>query len=205
MKICSNMGPLAADRSEVDPHTHTFGMPMFPYMQAHREYGQAFEDFMTARRAATWSQWFDTFPAAERIAAMDLNSPSASAPAEVLLVDVAGGQGYWTQQFRRRLFPAEGAGAAAPPGRLIVQDQPHVLCDLSADGIETQAYDFFTPQPVRGARFYYFKQIIHNWGDEQGALILRNTAEAMDDKSTLLINDYVLPDQKAGLRAVYMV
>jgi hypothetical protein len=88
-----------------------------------------------------------------------------------------------------------------------VQDQPNVLCDLSADGIETQAYDFFTVQPICGARFYYFKQILHNWGDEHAILILRNTAEAMDPegRSTLLINDDVLPEEKVGLRVTYMV
>jgi hypothetical protein len=188
MKICSNMGPMAASASDMDPHVFTFGQSAFPYMAEHREYGQAFEDLMTARRSATWAKWYDIFPAKEKISGSEIG--------DVLLVDVAGGQGYWTQLFRQA-FPDV-------PGRLIVQDQPHVLTKL--DGIETQAYDFFTPQPVIGARFYYFKQILHNWGDEKGALILKNAAQAMEKgSSTLLIDDSVMPEQNADLRGTYMV
>lgn len=157
----------------------------------HKEYGQAFDDFMTARRAATWARWYEIFPAKQK-----LSSSSSGAAGDVLLVDVAGGQGYWSQQFRHA-FPHV-------PSRVIVQDQPHVIIDLA--DVETMAYDFFSPQPVLGARFYYFKQILHNWDDEKSALILKNTAVAMDkEKSTLLINDFVLPEEKVGLRAAYMV
>lgn len=199
MKISSNMGPLAEKGllETIDPHTYTFGMPMFPYMKTHRPYGQAFEDFMTGRRAMKWAKWFDIFPARERIAA----SGSGSHPeTDVLLVDVAGGQGFWTQQFREAMI----SGGGNVSGRLIVQDQPHVLRKL--EGIETMAYDFFTPQPVISARFYYFKQILHNWNDKKGAKILSRTAAAMGKGwSTLLINDFVLPEEKVGLRAAYLV
>ncbi|KAI1856443.1 hypothetical protein JX265_011690 [Neoarthrinium moseri] len=68
------------------------------------------------------------------------------------------------------------------PGRIIVQDQPHVMTKL--DGIDTMAHDIFTPQPISGGRLYYFKQIIHNWQDEQAVAILRNKAVTM--KSRLL-------------------
>lgn len=187
-KICSNMGPITAQGIETDPFTFTFGKSMFEYIGEHQEYGKAFDDFMTARRAATWERWFDTFPASEKVQSSDIG--------DVLLVDVAGGQGYWSQQFRRA-FPEL-------PGRIIVQDQPHVITKL--DDVETMPYDFFTPQPILGARFYYFKQILHNWDDEKSIAILKNTASAMDkDKSTLLINEYVLPEEKVGLRAAYMV
>jgi hypothetical protein len=182
------MGPIMAQGLDVDPHTFTFGKSMFEYTAENPEYGKAFDDFMTARREATWDKWFQIFPAKEKIQPAEIG--------EVLLVDVAGGQGYWSQQFRQA-FPEL-------PGRIIVQDQPHVITKL--DSVETMAYDFFTPQPIAGARIYYFKQILHNWDDEKSTLILKNTAAAMEKgKSTLLINDYVLPEEKVGLRAVYMV
>ncbi|KAI4594720.1 hypothetical protein KJ359_007523 [Pestalotiopsis sp. 9143b] len=187
LKICSNMGPIAAaSNGEVDAHNFTFGKSMFEYTAENPEYGKAFDDFMTARRAATWDKWFDIFPVREKVKPNDVS--------EVLLVDVAGGQGYWSQQFRQEFTEY--------PGRIIVQDQPHVITKL--DGIETMAYDFFTPQPIAGAKFYYFKQILHNWDDEKSKSILTNTAAAMNKDSTILINDYVLPEEKVGIRAVYM-
>ncbi|KAH8669004.1 putative O-methyltransferase [Xylariales sp. PMI_506] len=188
MKIGSNMGPIAKQGLDVDPSTYTFGKPMFGYLSEQREYGEAFDDFMTARKAAAgWSRWFETFPARDKIDPAGIR--------DVLLVDVAGGQGHWTQEFRNKHRDL--------PGRLIVQDQPHVIVPL--EGIESMVYDFFTPQPVIGARFYYFKQIIHNWHDEKAIQILKNTAAAMEDgHSTLLIDDYVLPEEKVGFRAASM-
>ncbi|KAI0167667.1 O-methyltransferase [Pestalotiopsis sp. NC0098] len=187
LKICSNMGPIAAaSNGEIDAHNFTFGKSMFEYTAENPEYGKAFDDFMTARRAATWDKWFDIFPVREKVKPNDVG--------DVLLVDVAGGQGYWSQQFRQEFTEY--------PGRIIVQDQPHVITKL--DGIETMAYDFFTPQPIEGAKFYYFKQILHNWDDEKSRSILTNTAAAMNKDSTILINDYVLPEEKVGIRAVYM-
>jgi hypothetical protein len=188
MKVCSNVGPLAGQRSSVIPFIYTFGKPIFDYLQEDREYGQAFEDLMTARRGSTWQKWYDVFPV------KDIVDPSEVG--DVLLVDVAGGQGYWTHLFKQ----------AHPqlPGRLIVQDQPHVLQKL--DGIETMSYDFFEPQPVTDARFYHLKQIIHDWDDEKSTVILKNIAEAMKKGySTLIVDDYVLPDEKVGLRAASMV
>ncbi|KAK6207292.1 hypothetical protein LQW54_007250 [Pestalotiopsis sp. IQ-011] len=182
-----NMGPIAAaGNGKIDAHNFTFGKSMFEYTAENPEYGKAFDDFMTARRAATWDKWFDIFPVREKVKPEDVG--------DVLLVDVAGGQGYWSQQFRQEFTEYSG--------RIIVQDQPHVITKL--DGIETMAYDFFTPQPIAGAKFYYFKQILHNWDDEKSKSILANTAAAMNKDSTILINDYVLPEEKVGIRAVYM-
>ncbi|KAF3013721.1 hypothetical protein E8E14_005703 [Neopestalotiopsis sp. 37M] len=188
LKLCSNMGPIAKshDFDEIDVPTLTFGKIMFKFMAENPEYNKAFDDFMAARRAATWDRWFDIFPVREHI--------KPSGVGDVLLVDIAGGQGYWSQQFHQEFKNY--------PGRIVVQDQPQVITKL--DDIETMAYDFFTPQPLIGAKMYYFKQILHNWDDEKSRAILKNTAAAMSKDSILLINDYVLPESNVGIRAVNM-
>lgn len=203
MRVCSHMGPMAKDSKlfqfptdgQLDPHTTAFGQDGFHYMGEHREYGQAFEDFMTARRAATWSQWFEIYPAGQELPKKSLKE----SPESILLVDVAGGQGYWTQRFQQ-------AFSKTLPGRLVVEDQPFVIENAKLEGVEKLSYDFFQPQPIKGARVYYFKQIMHNWSDASCQKILQNTVDAMEkDYSTVLINDYVLPEEKVGLRAASMV
>lgn len=119
---------------------------------------------------------------------------------DVLLVDIGGGLGYWAREFRKAM-PAQEY-----PGRVVVQDQPGIVNRIRADGIEAMAYDFFTPQPVVGGQFYLFKQIIHDWDDEKATQILRNTVDVMiQGQSTLLIDDYVLPEEKVGLQAACVV
>ena len=80
----------------------------------------------------------------------------------------------------------------------VVQENP-------PQGVECMAYDFFTPQPVKGARAYYFRNICHDWSDGHCERFLSNTAEAMEKGySRLLIDDYVLPDTGAPVRGSSM-
>lgn len=66
-------------------------------------------------------------------------------------------------------------------------------------------YDFFTPQPVAGARAYFLRDIMHNWSDAKCKSILQNITAAMDKNfSTLLIDQYVLPSTGADLRVAEM-
>lgn len=60
-------------------------------------------------------------------------------------------------------------------------------------------------QDFIGARAYFFRDVLHNWSDAKSAKILSRVVEAMDPEySTLLIDDYVLPDIDAELRAAEM-
>lgn len=203
MRVCSHVGPMVGNSTlqqfpeshQPSPITAAFGKPLFPFINENKVYRQAFDDFMTARRAEVHTQWFKTFPAADRFAETPLKQDSDA----VLLVDVGGGQGYWTQQFQQSL-------ANTIPGRLIVQDLPFVVRDAKTDGVETMEYDFMTPQPVKGARLYYFRTVMHDWGDKICRKILENTVEAMEKGySTLLINDFVLPERNVGWRAASCV
>jgi hypothetical protein len=50
----------------------------------------------------------------------------------------------------------------------------------------------------KGARVYYFKNIMHDWSDEKVRLIFRNLAAAMKPGySKIIMEEYILPDQDA--------
>lgn len=105
------------------------------------------------------------------------------------MVDVGGGMGYELLALHHRF--------AGLPGRLVLQELPETIDNIVGDtiGIEIMAYNFFDPQPVRGARVYYFHQVFHDWPDSDCRTILRNTASAMKrGHSILLIQENILPD-----------
>ncbi|KAL8931637.1 MAG: hypothetical protein Q9216_007133 [Gyalolechia sp. 2 TL-2023] len=133
--------------------------------------------------------FLDFFPAKEQVIdgyESELNKDG------VMFVDVGGARGDEAVEFRRR-FPSH-------PGRLILQDRADVLEHVPATyNLETQVHDFFTPQPIRGARVYYFRRILHDWNDALSLKILQNTAGAMaPGYSKVIINDIVMPRRGAG-------
>ena len=51
--------------------------------------------------------------------------------------------------------------------------------------------------PCKGARAYLFKAVCHDFTDHQCAEFLNNTTQAMNSTSSLLLDDWVLPDVEA--------
>ncbi|RYP35043.1 hypothetical protein DL768_011019 [Monosporascus sp. mg162] len=116
------------------------------------------------------------------------------ADGNVLLVDIAGGRGHDVQAFKNK-FPNQ-------KGRLVLEDLPAVIDDVKQldEDIERVKYDFFTPQPIVGARVYFFHFIMHDWSDEVCLEILAHTTAAMTKAySKLLLNEFILPDQGCPL------
>lgn len=66
---------------------------------------------------------------------------------DVLIVDVGGNKGHDLEEFKSKWPNA--------PGRLVLQDQPHVLVDIQSLGpaIEPMVHDFFTEQTLKGEFF----------------------------------------------------
>ncbi|KAJ5835419.1 Winged helix-turn-helix transcription repressor DNA-binding [Penicillium robsamsonii] len=111
---------------------------------------------------------------------------------DVLLVDVGGSFGHDLSDFRRK-WP----GA---PGRLVLQDLPEVVVSVNNlhPSIDVTGHDFFTEQPVKGARAYYMHSVLHDWPDELCRKILANIVAAMrPGYSKLLVNENVIPDTGA--------
>ncbi|KAI1127812.1 S-adenosyl-L-methionine-dependent methyltransferase [Nemania abortiva] len=86
-------------------------------------------------------------------------------------------------------------------GRLVLQDLPPVInATGSVDpGIEKMRYDFFTEQPVKGARAYLYHHILHDWSDDKCLEILRKVKQAMKPGySKLLICEMIMLEKRAS-------
>ncbi|KAJ2990916.1 hypothetical protein NUW58_g2723 [Xylaria curta] len=130
-----------------------------------------------------WLEWYD-------VPGRLIQGARKDAP---LLVDVGGGKGHDTLRFHE-LHPNSG--------HLVLQDLAPVLAsslDLPNE-IEKMPYDFFTAQPVKGARAYFFHHIFHDWSDDKSLEILKQTVQAMTPGySKLLIHEMVVPEVGATL------
>ncbi|KAL2863975.1 S-adenosyl-L-methionine-dependent methyltransferase [Aspergillus lucknowensis] len=161
----------------------------FAWLDENASLAKDFQQWMTAKLEASpnWVDWFDV----EGVILDGLRTVQPDdADGNVLLVDVGGGDGHYVHAFNRK-FPNVG-------GRRIVQDLPHVVSNIAdvPESTELMAYDFFEPQPVKGARAYYLHWILHDWDDKPARDILTNIAAAMEPGySRLIINEQIVPDR----------
>lgn len=111
---------------------------IFGLLEKNPEQKQAFDDYMAARRVEDMPQWFDIYPAADKV------QDARTEPGATLMVDVGGGPGQEIARFKEK-YPEL-------PGRFILQDLPLTLerVEKLPDGVEAMEYDFFTPQPIKG-------------------------------------------------------
>lgn len=140
--------------------------------------------------------------------------PRKITSAETAFVDIGGGSGTQCITLRQKC-------GQNMHGKIFNQDRPEVVADVGSKleraGIQVIAHDFFTEQPIRGtycrrrtntdfgpllmqiqgAHVYHFRQILHDWPDEDCVKILRLTRNAMTKQSTLLIDEVVMPQQGA--------
>ncbi|KAL8840336.1 MAG: hypothetical protein Q9170_001351 [Blastenia crenularia] len=170
------------------PFQHAFqtDLKMWEYISERPPRLNAFNTFMEGQREGR-TPWFHHFPVQDSLGD-DLNSAD-----RVLIVDVGGGRGHDMEAFKSA-FPQQG-------GKSIVQDLPSTIEDIRhlAPGVEAMKHDFFTPQPVKAAKAYYFRNIFHDWPDSDARVILQHTAEAMrKGYSRLLINEWVLSDTECS-------
>ncbi|KAI1086710.1 S-adenosyl-L-methionine-dependent methyltransferase [Rostrohypoxylon terebratum] len=158
------------------------------------------KDLPQRERFTVWTQCFrynlptvfDAFDFKEEIA-------QGAEDSTVLFVDVAGASGHQCVALKQK-YPEL-------PGRVIVQDRPEVIQQVKEnplpgfDGMEAECHDIFKPQPVKGARAYYLRNILHNWPDDKCVEILQNIKVSMTKDSKILIDDMVLPERGAHWRA----
>ncbi|THV44535.1 hypothetical protein BGAL_0622g00010 [Botrytis galanthina] len=142
---------------------------------------------MGARRY--WLHWW---PVEERVL------EGVEGADNTLLVDVGGGKGHDIMAFKER-FGTREKGV----GRLVLQDQPHVLEKIGegelGEGIEKCGYDFFTEQPVKNSRIYFYHHILHDWSDYKCLEILRVLKSAMKPNySKLIIHEMIVPESGAS-------
>ncbi|KAH7191600.1 S-adenosyl-L-methionine-dependent methyltransferase [Fusarium oxysporum] len=164
----------------------------FEHLHTNPPYGQLFHLHMGGYRQGRPS-WMDAgfFPVQEKL----INGFEKSDDA-ALLVDIGGSFGHDIGEFCRK-FPDA-------PGRLILQDLPVVIDQITSldNKIERMKYDFYTEQPIKGARAYYMHSVLHDWSDDTCLKILAQVKAAMKPGySKLLINENVIPNTGAQWEA----
>ncbi|KAL1872959.1 hypothetical protein Daus18300_004099 [Diaporthe australafricana] len=153
----------------------------YAWMGTHPVQQRAFHNFMREQFAGLPS-WLEVVSFAEEFA-------QDSESGEVVFVDVGGGNGSQCAALKKSLPDLKG--------RFVLQDRAYVLEKApEVEGMEKMPYDFFTEQPVIGARAYYFRQILHNFEDAACVRILESQIPALGPDSVVVIDEKALPDDK---------
>jgi hypothetical protein len=157
----------------------------FDWLAEHPERQKLSNIVMTLSQKATGVPWYETYPITENL--------GVNSPLDTLLVDIGGGLGHDLIALKNR-YPEL-------PGKLIVQDLPVVINDIKdlPAGIEAMGHDFFQPQPVKNAKAYYLRHVLHDWPDKQAALILNSIGGAMSPESILFIDENVMQEMGVPL------
>ena len=89
---------------------------------------------------------------------------------------------------------------AYPSLDFIVQDLPNAVAVGAAtlpqnlsSRITFQDHDIFKLQPVKQAKVYYLRHILHDWPDKQAVMILKALVPALKHGTKVLISDTVIP------------
>ncbi|PKY04092.1 S-adenosyl-L-methionine-dependent methyltransferase, partial [Aspergillus campestris IBT 28561] len=151
----------------------------FDYISSRPYYQNAFDTVMASPYRRDAKSWLDFFPVEERL--------QVQSSSDFLVVDVGGGRGKDLQTFREKFSNL--------PGRLVLQDLPHVLETTDVPSyIEIQAHNFFDEQPIKRAKATYLRTVLHDWPDKQAMEILSRILEAMSPNSLLLIHVKAMPE-----------
>ncbi|KAJ5180401.1 S-adenosyl-L-methionine-dependent methyltransferase [Penicillium capsulatum] len=177
---------------------HTTDKPFFEWMRADEQYIRQFNHHMGGYRLGrpAWMD-LDVYPVEKNLLNGFEHPENSSDPA--LLIDIGGSYGHDLEEFHQK-FPNA-------PGRLVLQDLPHVLDQITRldETIHRMPHSFLTPQPVKGARAYYLHQIMHDYPDERCVEIVEQIKSAMTPGySRLLINEHIIPPTKASWEATYL-
>lgn len=172
-------------------------LPVFEWRKHNPENAKAGQAFMAAQRMGQRSVWDGRVPMHD----FDLSAADQAANRPVFC-DVGGGLGHQCMDLRTH--------NPHIAGRFITQDLPLVhdmiadKAELARQGIEAMAHDFMAPQPVRGAKVYYLRNVVHNWQDAAAAVILSRIRAAMAEDSVVIVDDVVMPRTRATWKQTSM-
>jgi hypothetical protein len=175
---------------------HTTELPFFPWLVATPPHLDEFDAFMSAYRAEK-ADWHDPgfYPVADRL--IQGFDPKIN---DTLLVDVGAGGGHDAHLFVKQ--------HSSHPGKIVIQDRDVVISEIPDQEklpFECQVHDFFTPQPIKGARAYLLHSIIHDWSEEEGIKILESLKPALQPGySRVLLNEIVLSEENPTIAATSM-
>ncbi|MCJ1395327.1 hypothetical protein MMC18_008211 [Xylographa bjoerkii] len=179
-----------------------------PYTWTHKQDGTMFYDIM-AQHPEQLQKFQTVLENMEKRKPLDAFynfGQLATTETRAVLVDVGGGTGKMIKQIMQA-HPE----LARTPEKLVLEDMEETIqrarkAGVVPEGVRMIAHDFFTEQPVKGAKAYYLRRVLHNWSDTKCIAILKPLAEAMSADSVLLVSDMVMPARcgEADLLAVTM-
>lgn len=164
---------------------HIFGTDVWSYLDAHPRDAEHFHRAMSQT-------------------AGDADEPIAQALSEHFdlsrgtFVDVGGGIGNLLIALLRRNPGLRGVLFDRP--EVIAQAREHIAQAGLEARCELVAGDFFEAVPS-GGDFYFMRQIVKDWSDEQDVRILHNCWRAMNPGGRILVAEQVLAAGKADLLA----
>ncbi|KAF3019301.1 hypothetical protein E8E14_008480 [Neopestalotiopsis sp. 37M] len=166
---------------------HGKGSDYFGFIASSPQRNQDFANAMDCHARGNILSWPEVYDTDEII--------KGAKPDRPLVVDVGGSKGHDLEKFHQR-------HPDIPKGSLVLQELPKVLEGLTVDpAISAHPHDFFTPQPIKGARAYYFHLILHDWPDEKATEILKRAAEAMEPGySKMLIHEDVVSAREPSVQ-----
>ena len=171
--------------------TETLGEPVWEWYAKHPEANVIFDSAMSIQESFP-KEMTPPYPFSGDMGELRTDSDA------VTLVDVGGGYGQAIKGLRAQYPDIKG--------RFILQDLAKTINQIDiaqakTEGFEPMVHDFFNPQPIRGAKYYHLRRVLHDWNDGPSIKILEATRSAMIDTpnySRLLIHDFVLPDIGCG-------
>ncbi|KAF3025036.1 hypothetical protein E8E14_014352 [Neopestalotiopsis sp. 37M] len=105
-------------------------------------------------------------------------------------VDIGGSEGFVCVALARKY----------PSMKFVVQDLEPVIEEAKknvpsdvADRVSFMVHDFFEPQPVSGADFYFLRWIFHNWSDKYCIKILRSLIPSLRQGAKVIVSEAILP------------
>ncbi|KAM5354447.1 hypothetical protein ACJ41O_001096 [Fusarium nematophilum] len=159
------------------------GTPVWAIMMQHPERFQAFQTGMAGLDVAIPVTGHFDFSSLK-------NTPEDETSGVVELVDVGGGEGVVLNKILE-------AHPELTPKNCVLQERAEVIqlarskSTLPSD-VQLLEHDFMAEQPVKGAKAYFMRMILHDYADAVGIQILTRLAEAMSPESRVLICEMVL-------------
>ncbi|RSL56249.1 hypothetical protein CEP53_006842 [Fusarium sp. AF-6] len=160
------------------------GTPVWGIMMQHPERFQAFQTGMSGIDVAIPVTGHFDFSSLK-------NTPDEEAKGVMELVDVGGGEGVVLNKILE-------AHPGLTPKNCVLQERPEVIQLAKSKGnlpesVQLLEHDFMEEQPIKGAKGYFMRMILHDYADPTSTRILSRLAEAMSPDSRVLICEMVLP------------
>ena len=167
-------------------HGKNTDQPFFQWLRSMPTEASAFHSLMTEFHELQPFSWVKIYPLGRLTTDV---SPDQANPGAPLVVDVGGGLGQDMENLRQALLPAAY--------QLLVQDLPEVVANVKQTDVSVRfmGHDFFSQQPIQGARAYFLHSVLHDWPDSLAQQILQNLKGAFTPGySRLLLCENVMPE-----------